>query len=404
MNREPDPDRSPSAARFHRAFLLTLAVGVSILFLVVVRRFILAVLLAALFAGLAYPVYSWLLGPLKGRRRLAAVATIVLLLVGLGLPLAGYLAVVANEAVQLSQAADDWVRTQAPRIEQLRDLVERIPFADQFIPDSAEVMSQVREVATRTGTLMMGALAAATRGTLNFLLMAFIFLYGLFYFLVEGPRVLLKTLGYMPLSVHEKARLLERFLSVTRATIKGSLLIGVIQGTAAGVAFWIAGVPGAAFWGAAMVVLSIIPAVGAGLIWVPVVIYLYMDGQIAGGTALLAWCALVVSLVDNVLRPRLIGRDAQMADLLILVSTLGGILVFGAVGFIVGPIVAALFVTVWDIYGEAFQDWLPETPEGVLGSIFSESATAGTVPSAASDQNPVQRDPSGSDDVDRDTG
>ena len=115
-----------------------------------------------------------------------------------------------------------------------------------------------------------------------------------------------------------------------------------------------------------MVVLSIIPAVGAALIWIPAVIYLFMVGQTVPALGLLIWCGTVVSLLDNFLRPRLIGRDAKMSDLLIFLSTIGGIALFGAVGFIVGPIVAALFVTVWHIFGEAFHEWLPE--ESALGA------------------------------------
>ncbi len=121
--------------------------------------------------------------------------------------------------------------------------------------------------------------------------------------------------------------------------------------------------PGPAFWGTVMVVLSVIPALGAALVWVPAVVYLFLVGKIAAGVGLLAWCAVVVSTIDNFLRPRLVGRDARMSDLLILLSTLGGIFLFGAVGFIVGPIVAALFVTIWHIYGETFSDWLPAVPE-----------------------------------------
>jgi predicted PurR-regulated permease PerM len=100
--------------------------------------------------------------------------------------------------------------------------------------------------------------------------------------------------------------------------------------------------------------------IGSAIVWVPAVIYLLVSGNTTAGLALLAWCALVVSTIDNFLRPRLMGRGARMSDLLILLSTLGGIMLFGAVGFIVGPIVAALFVTVWHIYGEAFRDWLPD--------------------------------------------
>jgi predicted PurR-regulated permease PerM len=363
MSEDGPPGSSKSAVQFRKAFLLMLAVGISLLFLVVIGRFLLAVLLAAVFAGLARPLYVWLVEKMGGREKLAAISTIVILLLGVGLPLAGFLALVTAQAVQVGQGAEAWFQDQAERLEQLRALVDRIPFVDRILPEGDYVAEQIREAAGRTGSALMGVLAATARGTLNFLLQLFILLYAFFYFLVDGPAILKQILHYIPLSPNEEDQLLERFVSVTRATLRGSLLIGLIQGGVAGVAFWVAGVPGPAFWGTVMVVLSIIPAVGAGLIWVPAVVYLFMVGKVLAGVGLLIWCAVVVSTIDNFLRPRLIGRDARMSDLLILLSTLGGIVVFGAVGFIVGPIVAALFVTVWHIYGEAFQDWLPEGPE-----------------------------------------
>jgi predicted PurR-regulated permease PerM len=151
-----------------------------------------------------------------------------------------------------------------------------------------------------------------------------------------------------------------RFVSVTRATLKGPLVIGVIQGGLAGVAFALVGIQGALFWGTIMAVLSIIPAVGAAIVWIPAVIYLLGTGQIAAGLGLLVWCGLVVGSSDNVLRPILVGKDTKMPDFLVLLSTLGGIGVCGALGVIIGPIVAALFLTVWELYGEAFRDVLPK--------------------------------------------
>jgi predicted PurR-regulated permease PerM len=189
----------------------------------------------------------------------------------------------------------------------------------------------------------------------------------MFFFLLDGREILRRVLYYLPLAPAEEAQLLERFVSVTRATLKGSLLIGIIQGALGGVAFLVAGVPGAALWGTVMVVLSLVPAIGAAAVWVPAVLYLFLDRRVGAAVALLAWCVLVVSTVDNLLRPRLVGRDARMSDLLILISTLGGIVVFGAVGFIVGPIVAALFVTIWHIYGDTFRDWLPAVPADLAG-------------------------------------
>jgi predicted PurR-regulated permease PerM len=358
-------DHSRGALRFRQAFLLLLVAGISLLFLLVIRRFLLAVLLAAVFAGMAYPLYRWIVRRVRGRGALASVLTILLLLLGVALPLAGFLTLVASEAVQVSQGAGEWFQEQSGRLDDLRELVERIPFAARLLPDSESLAEQFSEVAGRTGGALMGKVAAATRGTLSFFLQLFVLLYAMFFFLLDGPALLRRILYYIPLDPAEEEALLERFVSVTRATLKGSLLIGVIQGAAAGLAFWIAGVPGPAFWGTVMVVLSVIPALGAALVWVPAVVYLFLVGEVAAGVGLLVWCALVVSTIDNFLRPRLVGRDARMSDLLILLSTLGGIFVFGAVGFIVGPIIAALFVSIWHIYGETFSDWLPAVPQEV---------------------------------------
>ncbi|MDH3735381.1 MAG: AI-2E family transporter, partial [Gemmatimonadota bacterium] len=155
-------------------------------------------------------------------------------------------------------------------------------------------------------------------------------------------------------------RMLDKFVSVSRAMVKGTFLIGIIQGALAGVAFWIAGIPSVAFWSTIMAVLSIIPGIGAALVWVPAGIYLISVGETGAGIGVLIWCGIVVSTVDNLLRPWLVGRDTQMPDLMILLGTLGGLAVFGAAGVIVGPIVAALFITVWELYGEAFKSVLPE--------------------------------------------
>lgn len=361
-----------SGERFRKAFLLLLVVGISLLFLMVIRPFLLSVLLAAILAGLTYPLYRWIRNRLGDRENLAAVATLLLLLLGVGLPLAGFLALVANEAVQVSQGAEVWFQEQDDVIAEARAWIERLPYADRWLPEQGELATQVRTVIERIGPTLMGKLAQATRMTLAFFLQLFVLLYALFFFLVDGPGILRTIMHYLPLGPDQEEALLERFVSVTRATLKGSLLIGVIQGGLAGLAFWAAGVPGPAFWGTVMVVLSVIPALGAAFVWVPAVIYLFVVGEVGAAVGLLIWSAVVVSTVDNFLRPRLVGRDARMSDLLILLSTLGGIVLFGAVGFIVGPIVAALFVTIWHIYGETFDDWLLPVPASLRKRIEAE--------------------------------
>src|SRR5213082_12161 len=198
-----------------------------------------------------------------------------------------------------------------------------------------------------------------TAGTAAFLLDLFIMIYAMFSFFKDGEKILEQIFYYIPLSHEDEALMLQRFSSIIRATVKGTLVVGIIQGTLAGIAFWVAGIGGAAFWGTLMTILSIVPGIGAALIWVSAVIYLFITGQVLAGTLLLGWCAAVVGTIDNILRPVLVGKDARMPDLLILVGTLGGLFLFGPIGFIVGPIVCGLFLTVWDIYGATFREVLP---------------------------------------------
>jgi predicted PurR-regulated permease PerM len=183
----------------------------------------------------------------------------------------------------------------------------------------------------------------------------------MFFFLMDGDKLLDRILYYLPLKRHDEKRMLEKFTSVTRATLKGTAVIGLLQGGLAGLAFWVVGIPSAVFWGTIMAVLSIIPGIGTALVWGPAVIVLIAGGHFlkAGGLGL--FCALVVGSVDNLLRPVLVGKDTRMHELMIFFGTLGGIIMFGIMGMFIGPIVAALFVTIWEIYGVAFKDILPET-------------------------------------------
>jgi predicted PurR-regulated permease PerM len=370
------PPTGDPARRFQRAFLLLLVAAISLLFVQMVRGFLLAVFLAAIFAGLSHPLFVRIQRAVGGRAGLAALVTILLLLVGIVLPVGGFLVLVASESMTLSQQVAEWLRSEPGRLGQVREWAERLPLVGRLIPENAVLLARAAELAGKVGPMVAGKAAAVGGATLSFLFQAFLCLYAMVFFLMDGPAILRQILYYLPLGPQQEAQLLERFLSVTRATLKGSLLIGVFQGVLAGLAFWVAGVPGSAFWGTVMVVLSIIPAVGAALIWVPAVVYLVATGHVGAGLGLLAWCALVVSTVDNLLRPKLVGRDARMSDLMILLGTLGGIALFGALGFIVGPIVAALFVTVWHIYGVAFREWLPAVPETLLGTPAPPAAAA----------------------------
>jgi predicted PurR-regulated permease PerM len=344
--------------RFRKAFLILLVVAISAAFLAMIRMFLLTILLTAIVAGLARPLYLRVQRRLGGNQPLASVATIVLLLVLILLPLSLLAGAVTQQAVRVAGNVTPWIETQLKQPQLFDDVLRRLPYADRIEPFRAEILTRGAELVGSIGTWLANALSAFTRGTVLFFFQFFLFLYTLFFFLKDGPQLLASLLAYVPLAEEDKQRIVERFRSVARATLKGTVLIGTIQGVLSGLAFWAVGIDGAIFWTTVMVVLSIVPGIGAALVWVPAVILLVIQGAVWQGLAMALYCALLVGSVDNILRPRMVGRDTQMHDLLILFSTLGGLMLFGVTGFVLGPILAALFVAVWEMFGVAFRDVL----------------------------------------------
>src|SRR5690606_32799193 len=158
----------------------------------------------------------------------------------------------------------------------------------------------------------------------------------------------------LPLGDARERMLLRKISEVTNAAIRGNLVVATVQGTLGGLIFWILGVQAALLWGLVMVVASLLPAVGAALIWVPVAAYFLATGAIWQGVVLLVFGAGVIGLVDNVLRPLLVGLETKMPDYLVLFSTLGCIASFGLHGFVLGPLIAALFMAFWGMFIREF--------------------------------------------------
>jgi predicted PurR-regulated permease PerM len=351
-----------SGANLRTAFVLLLVAAVSALFLAVAWPFLEPLLLGALLAGLFHPLYRWITRLVGGRQSLGAVLTLLGLFILVLGPVTAFLGIVVQQALSVSDQAIPWLRQHlgAASTFNLHDwLVQRFPALADYVPSQEELLQHVGTAAKSAGAFLVAVLSRMTATTAAFILNLFVMLYAMFFFFKDGKKILERIFYYLPLSDEDETRMLARFTSITRATIKGTVVIGIIQGTLAGIAFWMAGIQGAAFWGTIMTILSIVPGIGAALVWVPAVIILFINGQYVAATLLLAWCAAVVGTIDNFLRPALVGRDAKMPDLLILVGTLGGLFLFGPIGFIVGPIVCGLFLTVWDIYGATFKEVLP---------------------------------------------
>lgn len=357
-----------SSRNFRNAFVLLLVAAISLLALAIAWPFFKPLLLGAMLAGLSYPLYRWLARRFRGRTSLASFTTLLILVVLAVGPLAAFGGLVINQAVEVSEKAIPWARQHfgpSSEFDVQHWLVSRFPVLEPYVPSQEKIVDNVGLAAKSAGGFLVTAASRVTAGTATFLLNAFVMLYAMFFFLRDGKAILEKVFYYIPLRHEDELQMIERFTSVTRATIKGTVIIGVIQGTLAGIALWAAGITGAAFWGTIMVILSVIPGVGAALVWVPAVIYLFATDHVLAAVLVAAWCAAVVGTIDNVLRPMLVGKDAKMPDLLILVGTLGGLFLFGPIGFIAGPLVFGLFLTVWEIYGAAFRDVLP--PVGPLG-------------------------------------
>jgi predicted PurR-regulated permease PerM len=350
---------SAAARRVQKGFLLFLVAGITVLFLVMIRRFIVALILAGVFASMSRATFLALNDWLRGRERLAALLTVLGLLILIVAPLSGFLALVVSQAVEIVEAAGPWISQQAGRWASLADSLGALPIVGALLPEQGAIAAGATDFAGRAGSFLINNLGAATTGTVNLVLQLFIMLYVMYFFLTDGPAILARILYFTPLDTDGQRKLIDRFVSVTRATIKGSILVGLIQGALAGVAFFVLAVPGAAFWSTVMAVLSVIPVLGSGIVWGPAAVILISSGRVAAGIGLALWGLVIVSTIDNFLRPRFVGRDTKMHDLLVLLSTFGGLAMFGLVGFIVGPIVAALFLTVWDMYGTAFRSLLP---------------------------------------------
>jgi predicted PurR-regulated permease PerM len=348
--------------RFRLAFLLLLVAVVTGAFLMMVRPFLLTILLAAVFTGVSYPGYRRVLHLYRGRAALAALTTLILLLVLVIGPLFMVLAAAANEALRISETVGPRIQSYLDNPGDVGARLRSLPGYEMIEPYRAEILTRAGDLVSGTGAFLFNALSATTRATVLLVVHFVILLYTMFFFLVGGPRLLEGAFSNLPLTDTEKRLMFERFVSVTRATLKGTILIGIAQGVLGGVAFWAVGIEGPVFWGVVMTVLSIIPGVGGALVWVPAAIVLFSQGDVWRAAGLAAFCSLVIGSVDNLLRPRLVGRDTRMHELMIFFSTLGGLLLFGASGFIVGPILAALFLTVWEMVGRAFQYGEPNVP------------------------------------------
>ncbi len=381
---------SPDTLRWFS--LLAATALVSVLFLDMVNGFLVALILAGIAAAMAKPLQSWIMGVTGGRSALASTVTIIIIGLAVIAPLLGVIWIAASQAEGLTAGAEGLVK-QLGTISPDDPLPEWVPFGEQIGKHSAAIMAKLGEFTSAAGGFFVSVLTEMTLGTVNFFLDLFIFFYALFCFLQMKTPVIDQILSYTGLPDATQRTLADRMVSISRATIKGTLLIGVAQGTLGGLGFWAVGLEGAAFWGVVMAVLSIIPGLGPLFIIFCGVVWLFAQGESGSAIGLAVWGFGVVGTIDNLLRPILVGRDAAMADIMILISTLGGLVVFGASGLVLGPVLAGLFVTLWDTVRDASRNGLSQAATAVeidTAAAGGETATGQAAPTDILDDELAQ--------------
>lgn len=338
---------------------LALLIAVSAAFFWILLPFGGAVFWGAVIAIVFMPVYGWLLRRWKNRRTLAALATVFVVVLMVVLPLILLTGTLVKEGAAFYQRVQSGEVNFARYFEQV---VAVMPgwahelLAHFGLTDYSELQARISELLGRGSQAIATYAYSMGQNALDFVIGFFVMLYLAFFLLRDGASLTHRIRTSVPLAPEHRRRLAEKFITVVRATVKGNILVAATQGALGGLAFWFLGIKGALLWAVLMGFLSLLPAIGAGLIWLPVAVYFIVSGEIWSGVGLIAYGVLVIGLVDNVLRPLLVGKDTQMPDYLVLISTIGGMAIFGINGFVIGPAIAAMFMAVWDLFAAAREE------------------------------------------------
>lgn len=341
---------SPSLQK--KVFLLLLAAA-SIAFFAILWPFYEAIFWSIALAILFTPLHKRLLRRMPRRGNLAALATLGLCLLVVILPM------IFLSISLVQEASTIYDRLRSGQIDvgaYFQNIFAALPPWISTLLERLDLSTAASLQQKLSNFALQGSQFLATRAlnigqnTFQFLVSFSIMLYLLFFLLRDGTALTLRVRNAFPLEEAHKRNLSQKFTTAIRATVKGNIAVAAAQGLLGGFIFGALGIQGAVLWGVLMAFLSLLPAVGASLIWAPVAIYFFATGALWQALTLIAFGIFVIGLVDNILRPLLVGKDTKMPDYVILLSTLGGMAIFGLSGFVIGPVIAALFMAVWDIF------------------------------------------------------
>lgn len=335
-----------------RSFLVWLVV-ITIAFGWVLWPFSGALLWATLLAIIFAPVYRLCLEKFPEWRNLAAFSTVVVVIVMVLIPVGIVIASLVDQGGELYQRVQNGEISLAHPLEQLKSAMPgwASSMSDRLASiDFSALKERLSSLVVPAGQQLAGHAINLGQLTLEFVASLLVMLYVLFFFLRDGDELNLRIRNALPLRASHTAEILDAFTLAVRGTIKGIILVALIQGALGGVIFWLLGLTAPLLAGAIMALLSLLPVLGSALVWAPAGLYLLVAGSVTKGIILLAFGTFVIGLADNFLRPILVGQSIKMPSYVVLLATLGGLAAFGANGFVIGPLVAAMFLTAWQVF------------------------------------------------------
>ena len=338
--------------------LLVLLIAISLAFAWILWPFYGAILWAIVFATVFAPAHRRVLASIRQSPNLAALTSLLLIVTIVLLPLTLTAMSLVQETTTLYERIEKGELDFGGSLSQLLNALPAWAadlLARGGISDLGDVQTRVSSALREGSQALATQVIAIGQGTAHIVVSFFLMLYLLFFFLRDGLELSQRLKDAIPLGPEQKRALFSKFTIVIRAMFKGTLLVAALQGILGGMIFWFLGIPAPVLWGVVMAFLSLLPAVGSALIWLPVALYLLATGAVWQGIVLIAYGALVIGLVDNLLRPFLIGIDTKLPDYVVLISTLGGIAIFGLNGLVIGPVIAAMFIATWDIFSTGTQ-------------------------------------------------
>lgn len=333
-------------------FFIVILTIVTFAFFDVLTPYFSAIFWAAILALIFHPLKSLLRRKMGERNGLAASVTLLIICLIVFTPLA---IITSSMVVEVNMVYNKLQNNSSQFPVVFADLMQHLPgwaqsyLADHHLDSAGQIQQKLSQFALKGGQYMAGSVFLIGKGTFTFTVGFGVMLYLLFFLLKDGAWLVNLIFEALPLSTYMKHHLLVKFAAVSRATVKGTVVVALVQGVLGGIAFWLTGIDGSLLWGALMAFLSLIPAVGSAIVWVPAAIFFFATGALWKGLFLVGFFVVVVGLVDNILRPQLVGKDTKMPDYLILITTLGGMEIYGINGFVIGPLIAALFIASWNL-------------------------------------------------------